>query len=267
MLGLLSDNINNGLLFIYGLIAVVVVLIIIIVIIDRKDNKLSKSKRNLTDTLSMKPIKDDDFENKDIEILNMISGNTGKINLESISKVEVKKEEPIVEKYEYIREERIEPVREEVSDNIETIEETKYEEPEEVLEEIDEEVLEEEYIEDELEKTQAQIRVEEITKALEEAGVDEKIEEDKYAKFEEEQEKNAFISYEDLKNNYDRLYEENEKTQYIEDNTIPINIKELYEAAGQEELKNNSVETLTDTEVNTASSFLTNLKELRDNLN
>ena len=157
--------------------------------------------------------------------------------------------------------------------------------------EIIEEVLteEEDYVEDELEKTQAQIRVEEITKALEDAKVDEKIEQDKYAKFEEEQEKNAFISYDELKNNYDKLYEENEKRQYIEDNTIPINIKELYEAAKQENIietekleepgieiifddepqrhiDNSFITVKEEKEIKSASSFLNNLKELRDNL-
>ena len=39
------------------------------------------------------------------------------------------------------------------------------------------------YIESDLEKTQAQIRVEEITEALKKAQVEEQIEEDKYAKF------------------------------------------------------------------------------------
>ena len=101
LLSLLSDNINNGLIFIYGLIAVVIVLIIIIVIIDKIDNKKSKKKKSLADTLSMKPIREDDFENKDIEILNMISNDKEKeIVLEEVSKIEEPKP-----KYEYIHEE------------------------------------------------------------------------------------------------------------------------------------------------------------------
>lgn len=250
MLSLLNDNLNNGLLFIYGLIGVVIVLIIIITIIDKIDNKKSKNKKSLADTLSMKPVKDDDFENTNIEILSMIAkdSNNKQINLLEVSKIE----EPIKE----VKIEIPEPKKVEI----------RIEEPvEEVLDEIDDT-----YMDDELEKTQAQIRVEEITKALEAAQVDEKIEQDKYAKFEQEQEQNAFISYEELKNNYDRLYEENEKTQYKDDNTIPINIKELYDAANVE--KNNNIETLDfddrpmDNEINNANSFLNNLKELRDNL-
>ena len=281
MLGLLTDNINNGLLFIYGLIAVVVVLIIIIIAIDKCDSKKRKNKKSLSDTLSMKPVKDDDFENTEIEILNIISKRKTEelINMQEVSKVEEKPKN----NYEYIHreiyvepkarpvEEKVEPVITKVEPTVEKVEtvrlEPKFIQPEVLAEE-------EDYIEDELEKTQAQIRVESITKALEEAGVDEKIEHDKYAKFEEEQEKNAFISYDELKDNYDRLYEENEKSQYVDDNTIPINIKELYEAAHQEDL-NTKVEILeeepieakhADNEIKSASSFLNNLKELRDNL-
>ena len=283
MLGLLSDNINNGLLFIYGLIAIVIVLIIVIVIIDRCDSKKRKNKKSLVDTLSMKPIREEDFENKDIEILSIMANKKEKpIDLAEVSKVESKPKDEymFIHKDLYV-EPDVQP-KEELAEMPAYIEEEVLTEPEVKLEPMTEEVIAEEelYVEDELEKTQAQIRVEEITKALEEAGVDEKIEHDKYAKFEEEQEKNAFISYEELKNNYDRLYEENEKTQYIEDNTIPINIKELYEAAKQEKVEtldieedndyqpnNNYIEVKhTDTELNNANSFLNNLKELRDNL-
>ena len=99
------------------------------------------------------------------------------------------------------------------------------------------------YIESDLEKTQAQIRVEEITEALKKAQVEEQIEEDKYAKFEEEQEKNAIISYNELKKSFDKLYSENEKIQYIDDDEIPINIDELYQLSKKQEKK----ETLEDT--------------------
>ena len=264
MLSLLNDNLNNGLLFIYGLIGVVIILIIIITIIDKIDNKKNKNKKSLADTLSMKPIKDDDFENTNVEILSVITKdkNNKPIDLLEISKYEEPKKEERIEIPE--------PKKAEIRIEEPIIEEIKEEPiPEEVEEILDAEEIET-YMDDELEKTQAQIRVEEITKALEAAQVDEKIEQDKYAKFEQEQEQNAFISYEELKNNYDRLYEENEKTQYQDDNTIPINIKELYDAANME--KSNDIETLdfddkpVDNEINNANSFLNNLKELRDNL-
>ena len=82
------------------------------------------------------------------------------------------------------------------------------------------------YHESDLEKTQAQIEVEEITKALLEAQQEERV--DPYAKFEEEQEQNAIISYDELAKNFDRLYDEGEKIQYVEDDKLPINIDEFY---------------------------------------
>ena len=54
------------------------------------------------------------------------------------------------------------------------------------------------------------------------------IEKDKYEQFEEEQEKNAIISYNELKKSFDKLYTESERIQYLEDDEIPINIEELY---------------------------------------
>ena len=163
------------------------------------------------------------------------------------------------------------------------------------------------YKEEEIEKTQAQIRVEEITNALKEAGVDEEenINYDKYDSFEQEQEKNAIISYEQLMNSYDKLYEENEKNQYRDDDTIPINIDELYELSEQEKnfvdntlkdekivIEEPKIETLEDNntfknspyispvygiqkpyneikndeEIASANNFLNNLKELKSNL-
>ena len=157
-----------------------------------------------------------------------------------------------------------------------------------------------EYKEEDLEKTQAQIRVEEINNALKEAGVDDETKEnvyDKYDSFEQEQEQNAIISYEELMNSYDKLYEENEKNQYVDDDTIPINIKELYEL-GQQEKKLDSVnikmeeevleeptvqqttfkkspyispvygieQSNDDTDLSSANQFLNNLKELKSNL-
>ncbi len=113
--------------------------------------------------------------------------------------------------------------------------ETIIEKKEEEVTKIDETVQKiEEYVESNLEKTQAQIRVEEIKKALEEAQVEEQIQEDKFDKFEKEQEQNAIISYHELKKSFDQLYQENEKNQYLEDDQIPINIQELYDLKKEE---------------------------------
>ena len=83
------------------------------------------------------------------------------------------------------------------------------------------------YIEEEIEKTQAQIEVEEITRALEEAQKEERV--DPYKQFEEEQELNAIISYEELQEKFDKLYDENEKIQYVDDDNLPIDLDELYQ--------------------------------------
>jgi len=94
--------------------------------------------------------------------------------------------------------------------------------------EVTEKINEELYVESDLEKTQAQIEIEEITKALKKAQEEEE-RIDPYAKFEEEQEQNAIISYKELQEKFDELYDENEKIQYIEDDNLPIDLNELYQ--------------------------------------
>lgn len=260
---LMFENASGELYFIYGLIALVVVLIIIVVIIDRMDNK--KKRKSLSDTMSMKPISDPaNFENSNPEVVELNSK---------------KKEEKFIDVAPV---EVIEPVPEVKVEIEEKIEEPTFEEDEEI------------YVETDLEKTQAQLRVEEITKALKEANIDEQIEKDKYQEFEEEQEKNAIISYQELKEEFDKLYEENEKRQYIDDNEIPININELYELnrKDEEKLEKHVEETKqqvqepssfktspyispvygiqkeneSDTELKEANDFLNKLRELKDNL-
>ena len=72
--------------------------------------------------------------------------------------------------------------------------------------EVTEKINEELYVESDLEKTQAQIEIEEITKALKKAQEEEE-RIDPYAKFEEEQEQNAIISYKELQEKFDELYD------------------------------------------------------------
>lgn len=218
MKNLLNNAISNELFFVYGLIALVVILIIVIVLLDKKESK--KRNQNLFDTLNMKIIADpyeimeenkrkEETEEKVPEI----------IEIETSKKIDDFKDlEPIPE---------INMVEESLND---------------IVKSIDEEV----YVETELEKTQAQIRIEEITKALEEAEIEEKIEKDKYEQFEEEQEKNAIISYNELKKSFDKLYSENEKIQYLDDDEIPINIEELYKMQNEEQEKNNKKVALED---------------------
>lgn len=195
-----NNIVGKELFFVYALIALVIVLIIVIIIIDKRESK--KKPKNLFDTLNMKIIQTDtDKKEENIEV-NVVSKNIKTEN-------------------DFSDLEPIEPVS--IISQNETLKET--------LESIEDEV----YVESDLEKTQAQIRVEEITNALKDAQIDKKIEEDKYAKFEEEQEKNAIISYNELKESFDRLYDENEKIQYLEDDEIPININELYDLRDKEE--------------------------------
>lgn len=199
MKNIFDNAISSELFFVYALIALVIILIIVIVVLDKKESK--KKPKNLFDTLNMKIIADP-YEQ------NTTDKDNEKVSEEIIINQELK-------------------VNDDFQD-LEPIEEVKIKDTAETLRETINELKNETYTENELDKTQAQIRVEEITKALEEAKQEE-LEEDKYQKFEEEQEKNAIISYNELKESFDRLYSENEKIQYLDDDEIPINIDELYE--------------------------------------
>lgn len=205
MKNLLDSVIGNELFFVYTLIILVVILIILIVLIDKKNSK--KSTQNLFDTLNMKIIANPDEVKRDT-----IKEENKDIEIKTINTTEIKDE--FVD---------LEPINE-----VEVIGLSSE------LKEVVKEIEEEPYVESELEKTQAQIRVEEITKALEKADIEEKIQKDKYEIFEEEQEKNAIISYNELIKEYDKLYSENEKIQYLEDDEIPINIDELYKMQDKE---------------------------------
>lgn len=203
MKNIFNNTINSELFLVYTLIFLVILLIIAIIILDKKESK--KKPQNLFDTLNMKIIANpDDVKSEK---------NASVEKQEEIEEVVIKKNDEQVEKLEDII----------LVDNI------KSETPNNNLKETINEIKNEVYQEPELDKTQAQIRVEEITKALEKAQQEQEQEEDKYQKFEEEQEKNAIISYNELKKSFDRLYSENEKIQYLDDDEIPINIEELYE--------------------------------------
>lgn len=219
MNNLLGSVVGNELFFVYGLIALVIVLIIVIVVIDRIESK--KKPKNLFDTLNMKIVADpSSFENQSEDKLEVVEVE------QQFQQVDFHDLEPIPEV------ETIASVVEEAND-------------------IDDSM----YIETDLEKTQAQIRVEEITEALKKAELEEQLQEDKYAKFEEEQEKNAIISYNELKKSFDKLYSENEKIQYLEDDEIPINIDELYQLSNNKNEKKK--EELPKVKLNDLSSLTT----------
>ena len=213
---MLGNAISNELIFVYGLIAIVIILILVIIMIDRKERK--QKPKNLFDTLNMKIISNLEESNHD-------------------EKKEIKETPPVSNPSEVIeinhQEKKInfqdlEPIPE-----VKTISYERIEEPNN----------EDVYVETDLEKTQAQIRVEAITNALKKAQIEEQIQEDKYSKFEEEQEKNAIISYEQLKESFDQLYSENEKIQYLEDDAIPINIDELYQLKNEKPIAEEPIET------------------------
>ena len=174
MKNIFDNAISSELFFVYALIALVIILIIVIVVLDKKESK--KKPKNLFDTLNMKIIADPYEQNTTDE-------DNEKVSEEIIINQELK-------------------VNDDFQD-LEPIEEVKIKDTAETLRETINELKNETYTENDLDKTQAQIRVEEITKALEEAKQEE-LEEDKYQKFEEEQEKNAIISYNELKESFDR---------------------------------------------------------------
>ena len=80
------------------------------------------------------------------------------------------------------------------------------------------------YVEDDLEKTSAQIQLELLAQELEKAK---ELEEQKIRKFESDQEENAIISYHELLKVSDNLYDQNEKIQYMDEGNEPINLTEL----------------------------------------
>lgn len=196
MKDIFNNAISSELFFVYALIALVIILIIVIIVLDKRESK--KEPKSLFDTLNMKIIADSNEQLKSEKLEEVvINSNTDKPDS--------------------------------TFDDLAPLKEIEIKDTETTLQETISELKNEPYQETELDKTQAQIRVEEITKALEEAQKEQEQEEDKYQKFEEEQEKNAIISYNELKESFDRLYSENEKIQYLEDDEIPININELYE--------------------------------------
>jgi len=119
---------------------------------------------------------------------------------------------------EYKRVEEIEEVKEKpITHKEEMVQVIK----EEICEiEIDEDM----YIEDDLEKTQAQLHLEALTKELQKV---QETESDKITRFEEEQEENAIISYKELLKVCDKLYDDNEKVQYMDEGDEPITISQL----------------------------------------
>ncbi len=208
---IIGNNISKELILVYGLIIAVIILIVVILVVDKIN---SRKKDNLFDSRKLS------------KRLNNLRMEAEKAEQEESIKKAVKQPEIApVEKKQAVVQEEIEVLE---NDPVEEVVKTN---------EIDHsqlvvETVEETYHEEELEKTQAQIDVEAITRELEKAVHDEQAI-DKYAKFEEEQEQNAIISYVELKEKFDKLYNENEKIQYMNDDSLPINLEELYHSQAE----------------------------------
>lgn len=222
-----SSNVNSGLLIVYGLIVFVIGLIATVLIIDkikhRKKDALFHSKH------LKKRLKEIQVEE---QLIKEEKNNSPKEIVEET--------ENTLRYQESVKEEIIEQPNLKTEDAVEILESHELVKKSngtvstnQLLEKASEEEVEKE---PDLEKTQAQIEVEEITKALERA-VEEEKELNKYAKYEEEQELNAIISYDELKEKFDELYDSNEKIQYASDDTLPINLKELYDTKELVELQ------------------------------
>lgn len=201
MLNFMKD-ISSEIFVIYGLIGLVVGLIVIIVLFDRR----SKEKRivNRTQELRLMDLRktEDDYTE------------------EFKKQVVVEKQERVSEKKETLKKQV--PVVEKEMPQIRRVEDIKIEP---ITAETNELAIDEAmYVEDDLEKTSAQIQLELLAQELEKAK---ELEEQKIRKFESDQEENAIISYHELLKVSDNLYDQNEKIQYMDEGNEPINLTEL----------------------------------------
>jgi len=260
ILDILGSSLSKELIVVYGLIALVVIFIVVLLIIDKVG---TKKKKNLFDNKKLSK-RLNELKQEALEEERKQASVT--VKQETLPPTEVIKKQPEVEEAvakiieitpTEVRREVVKPeVKLEIKPEVKPVEvipmppkqEVKLEttkvefslaeskvistEDIEIIEPYEDEI--EEYIEPELEKTQAQIELEAITRELEKASKDE-ANIDKYARFEEEQEQNAIISYKELKERYDQLYDEGEKIQYANDNDLPINLSELYQSQPKQE--------------------------------
>lgn len=233
MLFLENINIGNGLFLVYGLIFFIILSIIIVLIVDKvrhqKKDSLFHSK-HLSERLKNLQLQE---STKNLSSIIEEASVPKTSREELVEKVDTQ-EASVMSEISEVSEDSVTPTLGKKLSHTEDL----LVKPQPIVETsqlsdqlIQNKSISEEHLQ-ELEKTQAQIEVEAITKALEKA-VEEEKELNKYAKFEEEQELNAIISYKELKEKFDELYDSNERTQYVNDDTIPINLKELYETNTQ----------------------------------
>lgn len=187
----ITKDISSEIMVIYALIGLAILLITVMIILEKKE----KQKRIITRTQELKLM---DLRKTEENYISEFKKQPLARETE-LRSVKPKEEVNHVEKISALKTENIK-----VND--------------EVL--IDEDM----YIEDDLEKTSAQLQLEMLAKELEKA---QNAESEKIRKFEEEQEENAIISYHELLKVCDQLYDKNEKVQYMDEGNEPINLEEL----------------------------------------
>ncbi len=225
----LGKDISSEILVIYGLITFVVGLIIFTVFLDKKDKKkIFLTKTQELRLMDLRKAEDDYTEEfkrqKEEVVLNVVKPKEKKeVCLEKVNLVEENPQEDFTleevllpEENKGIQSSYVQA--KEALPKMEVLEEVSYRD--EDLFEIDET----QYIEDDLEKTSAQIQLEILAKELEKAKREE---EARIQKFESAQEENAIISYKELLKVSDTLYDQNEKVQYLDEGNEPINLEEL----------------------------------------
>ena len=186
---LFTNDVSSELFIIYGLISLVIGLIVLVLVLDKKEKK----RINLVQT-------------QELRLMDLRRTNDDYI--EEFKKTEeIDDIEPLV-----IKKKEVKPIDYTTSHN------------EMILEKLDINIDEDMYVEDDLEKTQAQLHIEALANELKK--VQEK-EIDKITRFEEEQEENAIISYKELLKVCDRLYDSNEQVQYMDEGDEPITISQL----------------------------------------
>ena len=158
-----------------------------------------------------------------------------------VEKEEEAKQEPILIPMEELQDEvKNKPIREEIIVDQNTLKQKKEEELEYTSIEPDQKTAKLE-----LEKLKVELKKQEELKEIEKEEIkkkEEKIEENKQEeidhskikeKYEEQQEKNAIISLEELVQKSKDLYEANELTQYQDEGNEPISLKELENRVGK----------------------------------
>lgn len=208
MLFAFTKDISSEIFIIYGLIAFIILLIVFMVVLDKREKK----KRFMTRTQELRLM---DLRKTEEDYTKAFQKQLPARETE-LRSVVIEKKKIVEEVIPIVQEEKVEVVKSEPEKiDVSTIKV----ESEEVLT-IDEDM----YVEDDLEKTSAQLQLELLAKELEKAK---EREEEKIRRFEAEQEENAIISYNELLKVCEDLYDKNEKVQYMDEGNEPINLEEL----------------------------------------